>query len=531
MSRERFDDTAPALSIKDAAVTAATGDGEMRILESLSLELNAGECFIVVGDAGSGKSMLARVLLGCAGPGVEVQGQIALAGLPVASLSPARWRNLRGAAAASLCGDAAALFDPLEPAGPQLVRVLRAAGLGAGEAKSRLQETMRAAELRDPARFWRLYPGEMTPLHKARARLALIMALRPRLIVADEPLSGLDAEAQLAVAGLLRELPRTLNAALLVLTREPTLAAAFPGRAALLAAGRFVAIGPAADILRHPRAPAGSRTLLRLPDLKDEAARAARSPRNVLLQVKDLRTPVAPDAAGLEDVSFDVRGGTCLAVVGERGSGRDSLVPALLGLAPGARGRVLFESVDLARLSPHLLRARLKRIGVLQREGGFDPRRDIAANLVATLREQAGLTATQAKDRVTAIARRMGLDDGRLAQRPGALPLSDLRRAELARVLTAEPDVLILDDPTAGLPPSDRAGFVALLKETQARGGFGVLLVTGDLTVAAELADDLLVLRDGKVVERGPALRVLADPQNAYTDRLVKAAAMFGAVR
>ncbi|MBS1673336.1 MAG: ABC transporter ATP-binding protein [Actinobacteria bacterium] len=495
----------PALHVDGLSVRIA----DRTLVDGVSFDVAPGECVAIVGESGSGKSLTVRALLGLLPSGAVLSARgLAIGGVDVRGLSEREWRGLRGARIALVSQDALVSLDPLRRIGAEIAEPLDIHDmLPRAQRPARVQRLLADVAMPDPPRRARQRPHELSGGLRQRALIASALAADPAILIADEPTTALDATVQAHVLALLRRIADDGTAVVFV-SHDMAAVQRMADRILVLRDGRVVEEGAASAVLEHPQAPY-TRELVQA---------ASATPRPAVPE--DRETPLADvrglgrsfDRPVLRDVSFRWGRGRTLGVVGESGSGKTTLARILIGVERADAGTVTWTAGPRPRIQ-------LVHQNPL---GAFDPRWTIGRSLREAL-AAGGVSRTERAGRATALLREVGLDPALAARRPLALSGGQRQRAAIARALAADPEVLVLDEPVSALDATVRTRILALLDRLQRDRGLSMLLISHDLAVIAQAADDVLVMQAGSIVEQGPASRVLADPQHPFTRELVAA--------
>ncbi|HEX2315912.1 MAG TPA: ABC transporter ATP-binding protein [Thermomonospora sp.] len=481
-----------------------------RVVDGLSLEVGAGRVVALVGPSGGGKSLTARSIVRLHGDGVRVGGQILLGGTDVLALGPRELRAVRGRRVGYAFQDATGSLNPTITIGRHLTETVAAHDVG--DPRRLGEEALRRCGL-DPGAVWAAYPFELSGGQVQRAALALATVLNPDLLVADEVTTALDPVTQATVLDAVRAQAVDEGRAVLLITHDLAVAGRWADEIAVLSGGRLAEHGPAADVLTGPKAPftrdlvAAARLdapVTQTPPPSGEALRAVRGVRRVLRGRG--RTTVAVDGIDLQ-----VRPGEAVAVVGRSGSGKSTLVGTLAALDRPDEGVVLAGGRDVWRLDGRSRRALRRETGLVFQDAlaSFDPRYTVE-RVVAE-----ALPKARRREEVAGLLERVGLDPAMAARHPATLSGGERQRVALARALGARPRLLLADEPTTGLDVLAQERVLALLGDLRRADGLAVVFVTHDLRVARRVADRIVVLADGRVVEETPAaaLEAAAHPE------------------
>jgi oligopeptide transport system ATP-binding protein len=518
------------LSVRGLSVAYAGGTA----LDSLDLALHRGETLALVGESGSGKSQAALAVMGLLPEAARVSGSVRFDGTELIGLPRPALDRIRGARIGMVFQEPMSALDPLFPVGRQIALPLQAhRGLTRAQARARALDLLTLVGIRDAERRLSAYPHELSGGERQRVMIAMALACEPDLLIADEPTTALDVTVQAQILALLADLKARLGLALLFITHDLRLVRRMAERVAVLRAGRLVETGPTERIFARPQSPE-ARDLLAAEPRGRKAPVPAGTP--VVMAARGLSvsypgrgglfTRAAPRRA-LQGIDLTLRAGQTLGVVGESGSGKSSLGRALVRLEPAATGLVRFEDRDLTRLDRAGLRP-LRRFfqPVFQDPyGSLSPRLSAGEIVAEGLRVHApGLSARERDARAAEAFAQVRLDPETRHRQPHAFSGGQRQRIAIARAIILRPKVVVLDEPTSALDRTVQRDIVALLRDLQARHGLAYLFISHDLAVVRALADTVLVLRDGREVERGETAAVLARPREAYTRALVAAA-------
>ncbi|MBB1158026.1 MULTISPECIES: dipeptide ABC transporter ATP-binding protein [Amycolatopsis] len=517
------------LEISELAVSYRTSGGVVPAVRDVSLRVGAGEIVAVVGESGSGKSTTAHAAIGLLPRGGRVRrGQITFGGRDLTTLSEKDWRRIRGTGIALVPQDPTVSLDPVRRIGEQVAEVLLIHRLAArNEAAARAVELLRRAGVDRPESRARQYPHELSGGLRQRVLIAIALAGRPRLIIADEPTSALDVTVQKEILDHLAKLAADDGTAILLITHDLGVAADRAGRIAVLSEGRLVEEGPARELLAAPTQDYTRRLLAAAPSLSREPLRPRRAEGpEVLLSVDSVSKTFASSRAGavqaVDDVSFQLTRGRTLALVGESGSGKTTTARLVVGLETPTAGTVSFAGQDVTRLSPAGLRRLRRRFQLVYQNpyASLNPRFSIADVIGEPLR---AFRVGGRAGRVAELADQVALPSSVLRRKPAELSGGQRQRAAIARALALRPDLVVLDEPVSALDVSVQAQILNLLVDLQDELGLTYLFITHDLAVVREIADQVGVMRQGKLLELGPADDVLLRPRVQYTRDLLAA--------
>jgi len=515
------------------------------VVHGVDLQLHAGQCLALVGESGSGKSVTARTLVGLTGRGAQVQAQcLAFAGQDLRHLGEKAWQRLRGGRIGFVMQDALGSLDPLRRVGAEIEEpLLLHTDLAAEQRRLRVLELLRQVGVPVPELRARQYPWQLSGGLRQRALIASAIACQPRLLIADEPTTALDATVQAQILDLLEQL-RARDNSLLMVSHDLAVVARLADWVAVMRHGVVVEQGSVEQILQDPQDPYTQRLL--------SAARAVHFQRPLvpaLALVEDTvdEQPLVLEARGLSkafvgpdgkprevlsDVSLQLRAGQTLGVVGESGSGKSTLGRILLGLERPEQGSVQLAGQDWLALSAAQQRQARKGIQVVFQDplASFDPRYTVLRVLAEAL-AQAGVPRGLQRTEAAALLERVQLPVGLLDRRPLELSGGQRQRIAIARALAMKPKVLVLDEPVSALDVSVQARILALLAELKAELNLACLFISHDLGVVEQVSDQVLVMQGGRVVEQGSVAQVLGQPRHPYTRALLDAVPHLPAAR
>ncbi|WP_213879306.1 ABC transporter ATP-binding protein [Pseudomonas sp. dw_358] len=526
--------------------------GSEPLVRGVSFSIWPGQCVALVGESGSGKSLTARSLLGLAGDGAQVRAErFELAGRDARQYGEADWRDLRGTFAGLVMQDALVSLDPLRTIGQEAAEVILEHQLQGrhGTVRQRVERLLEEVGIPDPARRARQYAHELSGGLRQRALIAAAIAGDPRLIIADEPTTALDATVQKQVIAVLGERVRA-GAGLLLISHDLALVAQIADWVCVLHQGNVVDAGPVAQVLRNPAhrytrqllaaTPSAASRGQRLSSARFLAAgnglilRDSHAERQVadeeVLRVEGISKRYRPrgwfaaKTAGftaLDQVSFSVRKGEVLGIVGESGSGKSTCANILLGLLEPDEGQVhllgqRWSGIDEARRRP--LRRQMQYIPQ-DPLSSFDPRYSVQ-RLVA---ENLAPGVDNPRQAVIELLQQVGLNADFLERRPRSLSGGQRQRIAIARALAAKPALIICDEPVSALDVYVQAQVLDLLAELQARHQLSLVFISHDLGVVQHVSDRVLVFHQGRVVEHGDVESLFANPEHAYTRELLSA--------
>ena len=536
--------SAPLLDIAGLQLQFQTLAGPVAALRGASLTMAPGEALGVVGESGSGKTTAALAAIGLLPPEARITaGHIRFAGQDVTHASRAVLRTLRGSAMAMIFQNPRAALNPVRRIGTQIVNVLRAhQNLSRQAARERALELLEAVQFRDPAHQIDAYAHELSGGLCQRAMIAMAIACGPRLLIADEPTTGLDATTQLAVMQLLRRLAAERGMAMLLITHDLGLAATYCDRITVMRDGQTVETAPSHVLFSTPRH-AYTRRLVAATPMRDSALEdivtaiegqslPPRRPqpkiagRGDVLEVRNLRKRFGAVNA-VDGVSFRLAPGESLGLVGESGSGKSTISRMLCRLLDATEGEIIFNGESISAIPARLFHASpLRRQIQLVFQDATDslyPRFTAFDSIADPLRRLTPLRGTALRQRVEEVAALAGLEVPLLQRRPHQLSGGQKARVGIARAIAVGPSLLVLDEPTAALDVSVQAVILGTLERLKRELGMSYVFISHDLNVVKMMCDRTIVLRAGRVVEEADSRAIFAHPTQDYTRRLLEA--------
>lgn len=520
------------LEVKDLEL-GLVHDASNLIVRQASFDLRPGEVLGLVGESGSGKTMLGRTIIGLQPGAITPRGgDIVFRGRSILKMNARNLRRLRGSEIGMVFQEPMTSLNPSMTIGRQLDEPLRQhTRLDAGKRRARILDIMERVGIPAPGDRLNDYPHEFSGGMRQRIMLASAMLLKPALLIADEPTTALDALVQRDVLELMIELTRQEGTALILISHDLPMIARYCERLLVMRNGEIVESGRAGDLLAAPQHDYTRRLLQAMPE------------RGPVRSFDDSTTPVV-ELQGLEveyrsrtgflartsrkkalhGVDLRIRRGEVVALVGASGSGKTTLGRAIAGLIPTSGGDILFRGLRVVKHDANWMDCRLNCQMIFQDPfGSLDPRFTIRRLLAEALYHQRNLDAAERDERIRAAIREVGLEDAHLDRLPHELSGGQRQRIAIARAVIGRPDFVIADEAVSALDVTVRAQVLELLSELQRQHGFSCLFITHDLGVVEQLADRVVVMRDGAIIEQGPRDTVFDRPQSEYTRTLLGA--------
>ena len=526
----------PLVRVRDLAVDFASGEETVRAVSGVSFDIGRGETVALVGESGSGKSVTALSILQLLPypAASHPSGSIEVDGVDTVGASGRVLRRIRGNRVSMIFQEPMTSLNPLHTIGRQVAEALTLhRGLPRHRARARARELLEMVALGAAARRLDAFPHELSGGQRQRVMIAMALACEPDLLIADEPTTALDVTVQAQILALLAELQRRLGMAMLLITHDLAIVRRIADRVCVMRGGAIVEEGPADRIFRAP-AHAYTRMLLAAEPkgapLPDDGAGADEALACHDLKVHfPIKTGVIRRTVGhvkaVDGVTLSLRPGRTVGVVGESGSGKTTLALALLRLV-ASTGPILFEGRPIQGLTFRKMRPLRRRMQIVFQDpfGSLSPRMTVRQIVEEGLKVHGFARADGARDRVGEALEEVGLEPGMRNRYPHEFSGGQRQRIAIARALVLKPRLLVLDEPTSALDMSVQAQIVDLLRALQARHRLAYLFISHDLKVVRALCHEVIVLREGRVVESGPARALFESPRTDYTRALLAAA-------
>ncbi|MBA0035048.1 ABC transporter ATP-binding protein [Pantoea sp. BIGb0393] len=507
--------------------------GPQQVVKNLSLQVAAGESVALVGESGSGKTLTARSLLGLLPEGAIVTAdRFTIDGRDMRHASRSDWRALRGRRIGYVLQDALVSLDPLRRIGQQLGDALSAVG-HRGNLQDKSIELLKAAGIHDAESRLERYPHQLSGGQRQRALIATALAGTPTLLIADEPTTALDMTVQRQILQLLAQRRRDGHG-LLLISHDLAVVAELADRVLVMRDGEVVEQGHSGPLLQRPQHAWTQRLLRAVPTPATRGLRlSAAEPTPLPPRPQRSHAPLLEgiglhkaygDRLVLNDINFTLHAGETLGVVGESGSGKTSLVKVVMGLTEPDSGTLLLEGERWDRLPEKARRARRARLQLIAQDpfSSFDPRYTVEKIIGESL-DSAGIYGDARRQRVRQLLDEVQLGDRFLQRYPQQLSGGQRQRVAIARAFAPNPALLVADEPVSALDVSVQAQVLDLLADMQAEHGTALLFISHDLGVIQHLADRVLVMQNGQVVESGALQQVFAAPQHPWTQKLLQA--------
>ncbi len=522
------------LSIQNLTVMLPDGGERRCAVEDVSFDLRRREILCVVGESGSGKSVMAQAVMGLLPPSLAIGGgRIRYEGRDLLSLSQAELRPIRGRHISMIFQEPATALDPVRTVGDQVAEMIRAhEKLPSAEVSRRTVGLLRTMNLPDPDGLQHAYPFRLSGGQQQRVMIAIALALKPSILIADEPTTALDVTTQSQILELIKDLQTELEMSVLFVTHDMGVVAELANRIVVMRRGRLIESGEADQVLHDPqegytrdliaavprlgyrhKKPVGKQIALNASHLSKTYRAHGRGPFRRVTNIK-----------AVDDVSFTLCGGETLGIIGESGSGKSTVARCLMRLTTLDDGVVQIGDVTFSRLRGRSLLKERRRIQMIFQDpfASLNPRQRIETIVGTPLRVQ-GVSVAEARERSRKMLMLVGLDEAAMDRYPHEFSGGQRQRIGIARALVVEPDVIVADEAVSSLDVSVQAQVLRLLADIKERLKVAMIFITHDLRVATQVCDRVVVMQSGRIVEEGETQEVFARPQHSYTRTLLAA--------
>ncbi|MFY9246728.1 MAG: ABC transporter ATP-binding protein [Roseicyclus sp.] len=513
---------------------ALNGEDDKQVVKGLNLSIEPGQTMCLVGESGSGKSLSALATMGLL-PSVlsPIAGSITLKGESLLDATPARMRELRATSLSMIFQEPMTALNPVARVGQQIEEVLEFhSDLGQSARRKRVIEMMEAVHLPDVNKMYASFPHQLSGGQRQRIMIAMALVMRPQLLIADEPTTALDVTTQAQILSLIRELREEQGAAVLFITHDMGVVSEIADDVTVLKLGEVMETQKVDNLLRHPQTDYTRDLLQSVPSQVPRAAREEQSDKLVLETTDLCKTyggggffSKTREVKAVQSVSFSLTKGRTLGIVGESGSGKSTVARCIMRLIDPTSGSIMVAGKDIATMSQKELKPERKNFQIVFQDPmrSLNPRIEVGQSIIEGPLNF-GVPRSEAMERARELLELVGLPASAVDRFPHQFSGGQRQRIAIARALAMDPDVLVADEAVSALDVSVQAQVLDLLAELQERLGLGILFITHDLGVAAQICDDVIVMQHGRIVEYGPAAQVLGAPKQDYTKALISAA-------
>jgi ABC-type microcin C transport system duplicated ATPase subunit YejF len=526
--------TQPLLSVENIKVRFQTVDGVVEAVKGANFKVSAGETIAIVGESGSGKSQSMMAAMGLLASNGSAEGKALYNGQNLLTMNKAELNKVRGRKITMIFQEPMTSLDPLYTIGSQLLEpIIRHSNLDGTAARARALEMLKLVKIKDPDRRMRSYPHELSGGQRQRVMIAMALANNPDLLIADEPTTALDVTIQAEVLELLADLQKRLGMGLIFITHDLGIVKRIADRVYVMRKGEVVEEGETKALFAKPKHEY-TKALLAAEPIGRKAPPATTAP--IVLSGTDMRVTFqlgggfmsgpALQLKAVDGVSLTLKQGQTIGIVGESGSGKSTLARALLRLVPSVGHVNLFDQ-DITKFSRAEMRPLRKQMQVVFQDpfGSLSPR--LTAGQIVTeglLVHDPSLSSAQRDQRAIQAFEDVQIDPALRNRYPHEFSGGQRQRIAIARAIILNPKIVVLDEPTSALDRQVQKQIVDLLRGLQAKHGLSYLFISHDLAVVRALADHIMVMKDGKLVEQGSPDQVLNHPREDYTKRLMQAA-------
>lgn len=522
-----------ALEIRNLSVRIGQRGDRTHAVDDVSFSIPHNSITCVVGESGSGKSVTAASVMGLLQEGLAIDGgEILFDDQNILSYSRTQWRKLRGRSVSMIFQEPMSALNPLMTVGEQIAEVFHNNGERGEGVREKVMELIRAVRLPNPDEIVDAYPFRLSGGQRQRVVIAIALALRPQLLIADEPTTALDVTTQAQILDLIKDLQAERGTAVMFITHDFGVVADIADNVVVMRHGKVVETGKAVDVMQNPQHEYTRLLLASLPRF-EPGKRLEVAESQPILAVDRLKKSYllrrgfwgrGREIPAVRDVSFSLRPGETLGVVGESGSGKSTVGRCIIRLVDFDGGKVLLDGQDISSLRGSGMREVRHKIQMVFQDpfASLNPKRTVRQTLMTSLAERR-LGSAQVEDRCRELMHLVGLPAQALDRYPNEFSGGQRQRIAIARAIAPEPSVLIADEAVSALDVSIQKQILDLFADLQDKLGLAMVFITHDLRVAAQISDRIMVMHKGEVVEAGPTKDVFLNPQHAYTRALLAA--------
>jgi microcin C transport system ATP-binding protein len=528
--------TEPLLSVRDLSVAFHQGGNTSLAVDRVSFDIRRGEVVALVGESGSGKSVSANSILKLLPypAASHPSGEILFNGKDLLKASDAELRHVRGNDITMIFQEPMTSLNPLHSIERQIAEILDLhQGITGAAARTRVLELLNQVGIREPEKRLSAYPHELSGGQRQRVMIAMALANRPELLIADEPTTALDVTVQAQILALLKTLKDEHGMSMLFITHDLGIVRKIADRVCVMTKGKIVETGPTAEIFSNPQHAYTKHLLAAEPKGKPPTSDLSKP---VVMEAQDVKVwfpikagflrRVVDHVKAVDGIDLSLRAGQTLGVVGESGSGKTTLGLALTRMI-SSKGRIAFVGQDIAGYTFKDMRPLRNRMQIVFQDpfGSLSPRMAVSDIIGEGLKvHESSLSDRERDARVAAALEEVGLDAATRWRYPHEFSGGQRQRIAIARAMVLKPQFVMLDEPTSALDMSVQAQVVDLLRDLQTKHALAYLFISHDLKVVRALANDMIVMRLGKVVEQGPSEQIFTAPRDDYTKALMAAA-------
>ena len=522
------------LDVKDLKVSFATDGGATKAVDGLSLSLAEGQVLAVVGESGSGKSVTSKTILRMLPETATTEGLVVIAGQNVSGFSKSDLRKARGELASMIFQEPATALNPVFPIGWQITQAIRAHDIAGKkptkkQAKELAIEMLSRVGIPEPEQRFSYFPHQFSGGQKQRILIAAALALKPKLIIADEPTTALDVTVQAEILDLLRSFKDELGISILLITHNMGVVADLADQVAVMYQGKIVETGSVRDVFYNPTQDYTKKLLAAVPKITPAEPKDSPRPTSpVVVSAKKLNIVYpgrlnTPAFHAIKDLDLEIRAGEVIGLVGESGSGKTTIGRTIAGLNRATSGSLMVLGQEMVGFSEKEFRPLRQKIGFVFQDpaSSFNPLLTIGECIAEPMAIHTSNSEKENTQQVMELLDAVKLPREFAARFPHELSGGQRQRASLARALALKPELVIADEPTSALDVSVQATVLELFAQLQKEFNFAAVFITHDLAVVNQVADRIAVLKQGELVEEGSVTRVMHDAKHPYTKRLL----------
>jgi len=514
------------LSVEGLSVEFHTRDGVVSAVRDVSFSLERGETLAILGESGSGKSVSASAIMGLIDipPGRITAGRATFDGIELLGATLATQQSINGRRIAMIFQDPLSALNPVYTVGWQIAETFRIHGVKVGDTRTEAIRLLNRVGIPDAENRVDYYPHQFSGGQRQRIMIAMAIALKPDLIIADEPTTALDVTIQAQILRLLKDLQQEGGMGLLLITHDLSVVAEVADRVVVMQSGEIVETGTVRDVFGRPQHPYTQRLLNSIPGRRGFTERPAES-REILLEVRDLVKDFGGFRA-LQGIDMALRKGQTLGIVGESGSGKSTLARTIMGIEQPTSGQVLYRGREMSSLSKAETFAMRSKIQVVFQDptASLNPYMTIAQIISEPWAIHKGSVATaEWPDRIADLLTKVGLKPEFARRYPHQFSGGQRQRIAIARALALSPEIILCDEAVSALDVSIQAQVIDLLKKLREEMGLSYIFIAHDLPVVRDFCDEVIVMQKGRIVEQGRTAQLFDAPREAYTQELMKA--------
>ncbi|CCO50305.1 putative peptide transport fused subunits of ABC superfamily: ATP-binding components [Vibrio nigripulchritudo SOn1] len=517
--------TSHLLEVRNLSVTFHTAKGPVEAVKNVSWHLDRSEVLAILGESGSGKSVSAATIMDLLDmpPAEIVTGEVLFDDQDLLTASPEFRREINGKRIAMIFQDPLAHLNPVYTVGWQIAEIMIIHGLSRGVANKKVIELLEKVGIPEPQNAVKKYPHQFSGGQRQRIMIAMALAFKPDVIIADEPTTALDVTVQSQILSLLKELREETGMGLLIITHDLGVVAEIADRVVVMCNGEVVETGDTAAVYHSPRHPYTKKLISSAPGKGDMSNGVEHLP--VILRLNKLNKSYGNFQA-LESVSFNLREGETIAIVGESGSGKSTTAKLLMGLEEPSGGQAFYKGKDIFAMSKQELMAIRREIQMVFQDPSesLNPRMSVFQLISEPWVVHPDiLNESHWEDQVSKLLEQVGLKQEHMYRYPHQFSGGQRQRIAIARALAMNPKIIVCDEAVSALDVSIQAQVINLLSSLQKTLGISFIFIAHDLPVVRDFADKVIVMQSGRIVEAGSVKDIFDNPQEPYTQALLAA--------